>query len=687
MANITIDEFWVERLGTRAYNASTRLVRGWSFEDVGLNTFWEAPLTLSTEEFGSDVDPGQSSVLIVSAPGAVGKSTLARQIAYRTGSVYVNLADADPVGGNTLSGWLVKSGLYSAWENQEITVLIDGLDEAGLKTTKEAFEAFLSDVAELSVTRDIPTVWFGRTGAVQDAWLILSEHLDDQVAVLEIGFYSYEESIDFAEAKLQADHPDRNHPLVDRHALTLLLKQLRSQTEKDGDRFSGYAPVLQAVAERVASESNPSTLVSEMEQGGQQTVTLQSVVRAILLREQNKLKDLAISDPELLTTLYNPEEQLDRLAARIYNTPPPELPEMCHGDAEIYSTALESWEGGHPFLDRDSTASSVVFEAAISAQAFKNATGSDYALQKELDKGEAANPFLYEFYLGGVPDNESVFIPEKHIGVIYSSLRAGLARGDSARLSIAEFDAEDGEPPTAGVEIELFRRNKDQPAELQFSTGQSGPIYFGAHVKDVTVEMPSARVEIGRGNEVVLVAPIEIQCQDLAFWAERVIADNPPGSEAKIVLLQAETYSGTPISTLPVARNGATMLVSWDTADKFPWNRFAYDQPVIQDDDPRVDEALRRFRKFVVAFSSHGYGVLAQSRNKIESPRMTKGTGQAVLDEMLKTGIVSRDQTRYNLDAGRLGELTETTYRECMTYQFGPKAVAFVHEALNANRR
>ena len=299
MKHYTINGFWIPRLGTSLQAAPSSLVRGWSFEDTGLDTFKEAPLTLSTEEFGSDADPIESPVILVSAPGAVGKSTLARQIASVTGSVYVDLAKADPVGGNTLSGGLARSRIYSSWENGTITALIDGLDEATLKTTREGFEAFLSDVAELSAQRTIPTVLFGRTGAIQDAWLFLTDQCGDVVAMLEIGYYSPDESIDFAEAQLKTAHPNRNHPVVDRQALTLLLDGLRSETASDGDRFAGYAPVLQAVAERVARETNPGALVSQMQQGTQSPVTLQSIVSAILNREQTKLENLAFQDPNL----------------------------------------------------------------------------------------------------------------------------------------------------------------------------------------------------------------------------------------------------------------------------------------------------------------------------------------------------------------------------------------------------
>ena len=142
------------------------------------------------------------------------------------------------------------------------------------------------------MSRTVPTVLFGRTGIVQDAWLFLVDRCDGKVAVLEIGYFGEEAAIEFAESRLKVSYPDRHHPSVDRQALELLLRGLRNQTASDGDRFAGYAPVLEAVVEHVGKEDNPGGLVSEMQQGIHPTVTLHSVVEAILHREQRKLEKL-----------------------------------------------------------------------------------------------------------------------------------------------------------------------------------------------------------------------------------------------------------------------------------------------------------------------------------------------------------------------------------------------------------
>ena len=100
ITNYTISNFWNLRLSASTPPGLEKLIKGWSFQDRGLDTFKEAPLTLSNE-VGAEEKPLESSLLLVSAPGAVGKTTLAKQIAYSTGSVYIDLSEAEPVGANT----------------------------------------------------------------------------------------------------------------------------------------------------------------------------------------------------------------------------------------------------------------------------------------------------------------------------------------------------------------------------------------------------------------------------------------------------------------------------------------------------------------------------------------------------------------------------------------------------------
>ena len=154
----TIDEFWKARL-TGLRTTAGPLVQGWEYVERGVDNYVEAPLSVA-DAVPSTGDPDNCSILLVSAAGAVGKTTLARQVAHSTQSIYIDLARTQPVAGNTLTGGLVNSHVYDDWKVGETTVLIDALDESRLHTTWAGFQAFLDDVAKRSRGRKIPTVVF-----------------------------------------------------------------------------------------------------------------------------------------------------------------------------------------------------------------------------------------------------------------------------------------------------------------------------------------------------------------------------------------------------------------------------------------------------------------------------------------------------------------------------------------------
>ena len=679
MTTYTIENFWKSRLAATEPTKIASLIQGWSFQNQGLDTFTEAPLTLS-EEVGLEDKPWESSILLVSAPGAVGKTTLAKQIAFSTGSLYVDLAEAAPVGANTLIGGVANSGLYEHWTNGSVAVLIDGLDEARLKVTQEAFDAFLLDVATQAADRQMPTVLFGRTGAIIHAWIVLTETLQN-VPILEIGYYGIEDAVEFAEASLRASKSDDRFGAVERDAVSLLLSKLRDQTANEGGRFAGYAPVLQAVAKQVESESDPQGLIARINRG-EESVTLQSIASALLVREQNKLRTLQLEDTTLVEKLYSTEEQLGRIAAYVYNGPPPQLPEMSAEDERTYTTALETWVPEHPFLDGGRGFSSAVFGAMVVTKALITSEITEAALQGQLASGAATNPFLFEFYTAA----RHPYIGPEHIGVVYASLRANLSLGEYASLFMSGAEEIENEDDLKAEVDFLIGQQDGNVREFQFETDSAGIVRLGKHVEDVDIVMPMSTVEIGPSTESVLVCPINIQCNELALASNRVIIESPArqSEQCSSVYLEAgQLNDSLAPSSVHLRRSSVRVDAFWPGVRNYPWTRYA-SEPV-PTTDPRVDEALRRLRQFVIAFRSHGRGRLARSARKIDSTRMTKGTGQFVLDLLKDAGIVSLEHPRYFLDPARLAEVTGTTYADCAARRFEQKTVDFIQTALEGS--
>lgn len=675
MTLLTIEDFWKQRFSS-IKTATPSPVKGWNAENVEMSAFMEAPLVVNSELTSSDAN--KAVLILVSAPGAVGKSTLAKQIAAQTGAVLVDLAEAEPVGGNTTSGGLAKSGLYSGWQNGETALLIDGLDEARLRVTQESFEAFLNDIADLAVDRDVPTVIFGRTGSIQDAWITLSGR-QVPLTVLEIGFYGRDASLAFATARLRDRSPDDAHAQVQDKAVELLLDGLRAQTDSDGDRFAGYAPVLQAVADRVLAEDNPAALVAQIEKG-ERPVTLRSVVFKIMEREQGKLEGIPLRDQNLVSQLYLAEEQLSRLVARAYGIAPPPLPPMSAEDAQAYSSALDSWLPEHPFLDGNVKASSAVFEAIIAVHALKNKPSSEAAVNVELSRGIAANPFLSEFYLeddrGG-----AINLPAEHIGIVYSSLRATLSFGDNASLQIeGREDAVDEEALRAEVEISVGRQDADHQRVLLFQTEQVGKIRLGKYIEDVDINAQYADVEIGTGPETLLVAPVNIQSSSLTLNADKLIIESSRTGEFDSVYIESSNFYGERMVTLPVIRGNTNLTVSWPNSQVHPWTRYAVEP--FKAENPKVAEGLRRFRKFITAFRSHSKGNLARYRDKLDHERMTKGSGQVVLDALKRDGIIYPVGAMYYLNPDKLGAVTGANYIDIAAQLFSESTISYVSAAV-----
>lgn|GEM_PF-5680682 len=314
-------------------------------------------------------------------------------------------------------------------------------------------------------------------------------------------------------------------------------------------------------------------------------------------------------------------------------------------------------------------------------QALKNPASADAAIPRELKRGAAANPFVAEFYLPEAADSEPYFLPPTHIGVVYTSLRARLSIGDEANLLVEGPEDEEEEAPLkAQVEITLSRSDIEKQRTLNFDTEQTGTLRLGTYIEDVDISVPFSHVEIGPGPEALLVAPINIQCEKLTISSEKVIAECPPSLNEGNIYLEAKAIDAPRASSVPTLRGNVKLGISWPGSQTHPWTSFSTAPTPVA--DPRLDEALRRFRKFVIAFRSHSKGSLRRFKPKLEHERMTKGTGQAVLNYLTKQKILSVKGNMYELDPDKLGSEAGATYADSMARRFSEKTVAFVKAAI-----
>ena len=716
MQEFTIDKFWKPRLlvADNQASRSSRNRPGWKYIDDGLKEFLEAPLKRASGYGGEDeLEPEQSKVILVSAPGAVGKSTLARQIAFEAKAILFDLAEAGCVGDNTISGGLFKMRLAQKFEEGYVPLVIDGLDEARMKVPQDSFRDFIQDIVDLineSQQNCKPIALFGRTSAVDETWFWLSE-FGIKAPVLEIGYYDKDEAARFAKIRAKFIRGESHEREPDGRAIELILSKLRDNLSEDKDNFSGYAPVLIAVAEQVAdpkdTDDNTARLISDIE-NGKREITLPSIAHTILIREQKKLQSLPFQDKTLCQKkLYTPEEQVDRLIARIYRSESIDvatryLPSnLSDDDKIIYLNALETnnWLTEHPFLDgMGVNPSSEVFDGLLASKALTMESFADKALQREFDRDMKANPFLAEFYISHLEEKQksgSHLIQSSHVGILYTSLRARLLQAETANLLIDTNEDKN----QLSVEIEISAGNRSgNERYVSFLTKCDGHFQFGSQIENVRIDAPKAEVTVGCGRkqEAVFIAPVSIEVEKFNLTSDSMAVMESSQrqrdlaeaeiDDRRLVCLKSREFDSKYSHHLKL-RGHPHLEIHGPMSSIYPWTEYAREVSPSYS-DVQMNEAFNRLRKLLLLFRSHVHsrGRLSKCEEAINK-RRTKGLGIKVLEKLLAQGILEHEGKTYFLYPDRLSEQLGLHLNLVRTGELNESTESFLRQVIESVSR
>jgi len=681
--NYPINSFWSSRFGfSKAGTDST--VAGWNFNTTARKGFVEPDICL--REGYEDIE---SKVWLVAAPGAVGKSTLARQIAAVTGAIYIDLAKAVTVAGNYLTGGLANSGLFNEWQSGSITAFIDALDEARLRITQNSFQDFLSDVVTRSTGRTLPVVLFGRVSIVDEAWIILKD-LGVTAPIFNIEYFTQIQAKEFVINALENfSEQDKYQSLkkgLNSHRgnyesaiasviadIASVAKDTTSNIADVSNSFAGYAPVLEAVATDLAGVSNIASYKSSYDR---ETV-LHELSRSVLEREAIKLrKQLPESfTPEIRSTIYTPEEQLVRLASRILTTQcsstPHTLPQSL---VSGYESVVNGFLPQHPFLDGlGQHPSNAVFSAVICAKALLEDNMLAVAAERYSGSSpHSPNPFLIDCYLKRFEDTYGIgtAIQLEHVVLLYESFRARAKAGDAIQLLI------EGDPGETIADVEI--RANDTITHT-YKCSQHGILLFGRAISTVDIFAPSISVIIGGCDSVEVISPCTFDVGALEINCQELIIHGSQDADGKAVFLTADEYSNkSTLKSVPIIRNNAELFVSWPNNNIFPWTRFA--NTVNSNVQSDTDKRLQAFRRLVLAFRSHSRGGLARLRAKIDHARIAKNGGAEIRLKLIEDDILTIDNIMYRLDPDKLGKVTGATYRDLTLQHYKDEVRNYLHD-------
>lgn len=331
------------------------------------HTVFFVPPTL-TSVWQSDLRP---SVILVSARGAVGKTTFASELASRTG------AHVWPLGKFQVGHLFLEGALATAYGDDVYTtvtrdlregtrlVVLDGLDEARLHAGERNFDAFLESlINRFREAGERPSLLI--LGRPLAAGYTANRLFDANVSFewYEIDYFDRNSAERFINNYLdkgrhQPHLKEKNNFERARNTLFDWLEQGVPE-HVDLKSLTGYAPVLLFIAE-LLDVGNPYSQVMKLERDAKEELPaapLSKIALGLLKRDMGKVLDDDMLNENLrnayrIANVWTPEEQCIRFLAKkvgyqLELRPPKGLPDDLRSE---YEESVEGWISDHPFND------------------------------------------------------------------------------------------------------------------------------------------------------------------------------------------------------------------------------------------------------------------------------------------------------------------------------------------------
>jgi len=624
--------------------------------------------TFSKIQFEKEKPP----VLLISAVGATGKTTLARVLSHHTGLPLLDLSKHKPVGDNTLTGLLTSafkvedlSRVFEGIGSGTFGIIVDGIDEGRSKTTEKAFEAFLDDMAKLCKNAQTTSfVLLGRNQALEDCWLYLEDKgvSTGLLTILPFDINGARHYIDAFSDGAQSAHPEEYVEVRDM-ILDRLSAAFKTSEEKDQSfmSFIGYPPVLDAIVTLLREEHNYHKLKGQLSSSDANDIEVQLLERIATYICRREKEDKVV--PNIVTHIVAelPEEESNVIKERIFDLEEQcrRLVSYCLGKQlslsrigvplldEKYEAQLATFLPEHPFVSGKDFRNAV-FEAVALSVLILSAQGDAVQLAMEYSNSHKHNYHLIYLLHNMASERQ---IPIRALPVIVGSALEFRSRTSFVEISIEGSDTEDLQSTqTVDIEIQIVTGGEGQSREFVFQSDLKGAatVELGQSLSSTYVSLP-CEVELSSGQELDFTAPVEITASKISLRSPSIILRPPIGGTAdKHVLLEADSINCT---VEAIATNGLEFVLT--VADRsgltYPAIKYVKQKDVF-DKGSALQEKYLRVRRILVQFRSHSRGTMARYKGKIEHERILRNDlGWIILDRLLKDGILTRDGSFYFL--------------------------------------
>jgi hypothetical protein len=640
-------------------------------------------------------DVEKPAIILISAVGATGKSTLANVLSNDTGLPLLDLSKHKPVADNTLTGLLTStfdykdlSTIFTSIGDGTFGIIIDGIDEGRSKTTEKAFEAFLDDIVKLCENpANTSFVLLGRTRILEDCWLYFAEK-GVSTGLITISSFDLEEARKYIDAFTGPRNPNFEKQYIEVRDLILItlgaaFGDSDSNREKNFLSFIGYAPVLDAIVTLLNEEHNYHRLKQEMHDPNSINVEINLLYRIasyILRREKeqkvipNILNPLMAGMPDeiqgnFIKAAFEEDEQCMRLVSYCLDRPL-KLQRLSNNSInEKYEEQLSSWLHEHPFLDGRKFRNAVFESVALSVLI----TSTDPLNEELILEYVASHKHSYHliYLLNLIATNG--FVPIKYLHIILSSAIEFISTNTYVELHVdgPEIINSTSYADSVEIQIEIFlgeEKNRSKLFAFKSNLEAVESVNLGHHLLSAYVDL-SCDVILSGSREIELTAPVEITAKSITIQSELLIIKPAPKSSVNKSVLMAAMEIKSSLENIASNSIPLVFAVPPHHGLSFPIIQYVKNQGALPP-DPQLKEKYIRLKRILTAFRSHSRGSLARFKHKIEDDRILRNDmGRAILQRLIKDGIITLAGDFYYLLPDGIAKHLGISWTDLKNYQ------------------
>lgn len=653
----------------------------------------------------------EATVVLISAPGATGKSAMANYISAKLSIPIYDLGKHEAVGANSVSGLLMRNidqddvfTYHAGLREGYCSMIIDGLDEAFIHITYDSFEAFMKDIAFFSKdAKGLPFVILGRPSVMEDAALSL-EMNGVKTALLQIEPFTIDKAKDFIDKQVDSsvtNRFDKQYKDVRDYIIEEIGGFFKNESDMNNrvfERFIGYAPVLISINILLSDNKNYHGLLNELKEDKKQKIDLLiDIVNRILLREQKKIHEEVL--PQFLNSGFNEsyvssirnkcgtkEEQCQRILSFLVGVPAVFNIFDEEKLDEEYNEKMNSWIKNHPFINIEKKwFENIVFESYVIA-----ITSSSFEDNKELiikGLGGLTKNNSCSYLLADICYNMSngKTVDYRMVPYLISSFKALDTPTNVGKIEIIATGVKD-----TFIECELnfghdneSLNNTFREYDFKFQIGRDQNLQLNSPISNVNLD---ADINISIvGNSTEIIAPVSIHCNSITVDSRDILLFCSPDDDNIIIecnQFDAMSKDGTIPNITNYSNNKNAFKIFTDCPLNYPFVNYKENNHDLGFDDKNLFEMFQKFRRMLLMFRSHSNGILARCCSKIDKRIGKTKIGKQLIKKMNDCRILSSDGVMYYINYDNFASIIGAKYNDIRSCNISDKTRKFLSEAL-----